>query len=197
MSSNVRRLIASDLYRYTESLGVGSFLRYFLLVPGFKYTVALRLRRWARDGGFPASLFGPLFALIHYRWSLKYGISIPVTAEVGPGLFMGHSGGIFVSDQAVIGRDCNLSQGVTIGVANRGLRAGHATIGDRVYIGPGAKIVGAVTVGADAAIGANAVVTKDVPAWAVVGGVPARVISNEGSPGYVARTGYGQAPPRA
>jgi serine O-acetyltransferase len=100
-----------------------------------------------------------------------------------------------VHGDAVIGRDCNLSHGVTLGQANRGPRAGAPVVGDRVYIGPGAKLIGAVKVGCDVAIGANAVVTHDLPDKAVAVGIPAKVISYEGSAGYISRTDYRE--PRA
>jgi serine O-acetyltransferase len=90
----------------------------------------------------------------------------------------------------VIGDNCNISQGVTIGEANRGPRKGTPVIGNNVYIGPGAKIIGAVHIGNNVAVGANCVVTRDVPDGAVVVGVPGRVISYEGSKGYIIRTDY-------
>ena len=90
-----------------------------------------------------------------------------------------------VSFYAVKGRNCNLSHQVTIGVSRRGARAGVPTIGDNVYIGPGAKIFGALSIGENAAVGANCVVTRDVPASGVVVGIPGQVISYEGSTGYI------------
>ena len=87
--------------------------------------------------------------------------------------------------RAKIGKNCNISQGVTIGQSNRGKRAGVPVIGDSVFIGPGAKIFGAITIGNNVAIGANAVVTSDVPDNAVVAGIPARILSLLGSAGYV------------
>jgi serine O-acetyltransferase len=95
-----------------------------------------------------------------------------------------------VHENCQIGRDCNISQGVTLGQANRGPRKGVPVIGDRVYLGPGAKVVGAVRVGSGVAIGANCVVTKDLPEQAVAVGVPARIISFAGSEGYISRTDY-------
>lgn len=79
-----------------------------------------------------------------------------------------------VNHRVRIGRNCNISHGVTLGQANRGRRTGVPVIGDGVYIGPGAKVVGAVTVGDNVAIGANCVVVDDVPDNAVVAGVPGR-----------------------
>src|SRR4030095_2942890 len=77
-----------------------------------------------------------------------------------------------------------------MGQATRGRRRGTPVIGRNVYIGPGAKIVGAVRVGDDVAIGANCVVTDDVPDHAVVAGIPGKVISFAWSAGYVTRTDY-------
>lgn len=113
------------------------------------------------------------------------GIQLPPAARIGPGLYIGHFGGVIVSSRAVLGRRCNLSQGVTIGEGGRGERQGVPVLGDRIYVGPGAKIFGAVHIGDDAAIGANAVVNVDVPAGVTVAGVPARVVSRRGSHGLI------------
>ena len=100
------------------------------------------------------------------------------------------SDSIVVHERSAIGKNCNISHGVTIGIMNRGSKAGVPIIGDNVYIGPGAKIMGNIKVGDNAAIGANAVVTKNVPDNAVVVGVPAKVISYDGSEGYINRMDY-------
>jgi serine O-acetyltransferase len=110
---------------------------------------------------------------------------IDYTADIGPGLYIGHFGQIIVHPKVSIGKNCSLSQGVTIGLSNRGENVGAATIGDEVFIGPGAKVIGKVNIGNRAAIGANAVVLKDVPDQAVAVGVPAKIISYKGSEGYV------------
>lgn len=122
---------------------------------------------------------------MHRHFKYKLGIDIPVGMEIGRGFYIGHFSCIVVSGEAVIGKNVNISQGVTIGRANRGERKGAATIGDEVYIGPGAKIVGKITIGNNVAIGANAVVTRDIPDNSVVVGIPARVISQEGAVGYI------------
>jgi serine O-acetyltransferase len=124
------------------------------------------------------------------RYTYKFGISIPFETNIGAGFYIGHFGGIVVNEACVIGKNCNISHGVTLGAVNRGERQGCPTIGDNVYIGPGAKIVGNIRVGSHAAIGANCVVTKDVPDHGVVVGIPGRVISQDGSVGYVNRTDY-------
>jgi serine O-acetyltransferase len=125
-----------------------------------------------------------------YHYECKYGIRIAVTTKIGPGLYIGNYSGIFVNTDTVIGKNFNISQGVVIGGANRGPRKGTAVIGDNVYIGPGAKIVGKVQIGNNVAIGANCVVTKDIPDNAVVVGVPGKAIKFSGSGDYVHNTDY-------
>ena len=132
----------------------------------------------------------PLLWLILHHHEIKYGISISYKTQIGSGFYIGHFGGIIVNHNAVIGKNCNISHQVTLGVANRGVRKGYPVIGDNVYIGPGAKIIGNVNIGNNAAIGANCVVTKDVPENGVVVGVPGKVISMDGSTGYINRTDY-------
>lgn len=124
-------------------------------------------------------------ALWHKMIQITTGISIPCGARIGKGLYIAHFGGIFVNDDVVMGENCNLSQGVTVGVGGRGERKGCPTIGDRVFIGPGAKLFGAIEIGDDVAIGANAVVTKSLPDNAVAVGIPAKVTSYQGSKDYV------------
>ena len=181
---SLRALVASDLYRYAGRLGAKSFLKCFYFTPGFKFTF------WFRVAGHclrtpAAKIFYYPSRLLLNHYAVKFGIGIPCQTQIGDGFYIGHFGGIVVTNAAVLGSNINISQGVTIGKVERGKRPGAPVIGDNVYIGPGAKIIGAVTVGNYAAIGANAVVTKDVPKGAVVGGVPAVVISMDGSHGYI------------
>jgi serine O-acetyltransferase len=131
-----------------------------------------------------------LARLILRHCKYKYGISIEPETHIGSGFYIGHFGCIFVAPDVTIGDNCNISQGVTIGRTYRGLRAGVPVIGNSVYIGPGAKIIGNVKVGNNVAIGANCVVTKDISDNGVVVGAPGRVISYAGSEGYIKRTNY-------
>jgi serine O-acetyltransferase len=132
----------------------------------------------------------PFFFLFYWRKGIRFGFDIPVSTKIGSGFYIGHFGGVIISGGAVIGKNCNISQGVTIGVVNRGANAGCPQIGDNVYIGPGAKIFGKVIVGNNVAIGANSVIVKDCPDNSVVAGVPGKVISYLGSTGYINRTDY-------
>jgi serine O-acetyltransferase len=190
----LRRCWRADLYRYGGETSTQALLRRVVSHPGYRYTFAMRLCAYLRTMQ-PRSLGRPLELLARLwlrRLRHAYGIDVPASARVGPGLYINHPGGIVVHNQAVIGANCNLSHGVTLGESNRGRRKGFPVVGDGVYIGPGAKLVGAVTVGDDVAIGANCVVTSDVPDHAVVVGVPGRVVSHDGAAGYVNRTDWGR-----
>lgn len=122
---------------------------------------------------------GILHIVLSKAAEMLCGVTIGVSAKIGRRLVIEHSGAIVVHGHAVLGDDCIIRQGVTIGnrYMDRPLEA--PVIGHRVNIGAGAKILGAVHIGDDAEIGANAVVLKDVPAGAVAVGVPARVILRE------------------
>lgn len=138
----------------------------------FQYRVAHHLRR-----RYPRSVLIRAASLLSRKMvEVACGISLPPSARIGTGLYIGHFGAIIVSGQAVIGEGCNISQGVTIGVSGTGDRRGAPTIGDHVYIGAGAKVIGPITVGDFVTIGANAVVTRDIPDGAIVAGVPAEIL---------------------
>ena len=104
------------------------------------------------------------------------GIVIGATATIGRRLCIEHHGCIVIHGNSVIGDDCLIRHGVTIGNSGSADPSGAPTIGDRVDFGAGAKVLGRIRIGNDVTIGANAVVVKDVPDFAVVGGVPARII---------------------
>jgi len=104
------------------------------------------------------------------------GVDIHPGAMLGPGLFIDHGTGVVIGETAEVGADVTIYHGVTLGGTSlhRGKR--HPTVGDRVTIGAGAKILGPITVGHDSRIGANAVVVKPVPPDSVVVGVPGQII---------------------
>jgi serine O-acetyltransferase len=188
--SELTYLIRSDLYRYTGKVNKYIFIRNILFSAGFKYSFWMRVCTFLREHFIWKYLLYRIayLILVHYRY--KYGITIQDATIIGSGFYISYFGCIVVNSRAIIGKNCNISNGVTIAQANRGKRKGTPTIGDNVYIGPGAKIIGNVKVGNGVAIGANCVVTKDIPDNAVVVGVPGKVISFDSSLGYINRTDY-------
>jgi serine O-acetyltransferase len=104
------------------------------------------------------------------------GVDIHPGAVLGPGLFIDHASGVVIGETAEVGADVTIYHGVTLGGTSlqRGKR--HPTVGDRVTIGAGAKVLGPITIGHDSRIGANAVVVRPVPPDSVVVGVPGQVI---------------------
>jgi serine O-acetyltransferase len=142
-----------------------------------------RYARWVNTRG----LWGPLrfalrvpYALVHRPSAALAGIQIPWDADIGKGLFINHFGSIWIGP-IVMGEHCNISHEVTIGVGGRGEFRGVPKIGNRVWIGPGAKIFGNIEIGDNVVIGANAVVSKSLPDNAVVVGNPGRIVGYEGS----------------
>ncbi|MEE6272788.1 serine O-acetyltransferase EpsC [Georgenia wangjunii] len=103
------------------------------------------------------------------------GVEIHPGASLGRRLFIDHGMGVVIGETAEVGEDVVLFHGTTLGGRSMTHGKRHPTVGDRVTIGAGAKVLGPVHVGDDARIGANAVVVKDVPAGAVAVGVPGRV----------------------
>ena len=103
------------------------------------------------------------------------GIELPCEATLGRRFRIDHFGGIVISGDAVFGDDCVIRNGVTVGLRYAGQR-GAPTVGNRVDIGAGAKILGPIQIGDDVLIGANAVVLIDVPSGSIAVGVPARVL---------------------
>ncbi len=117
------------------------------------------------------------------RYSVRLGLTIPPNV-FGPGLCIGHYGMIIVHGDAHVGSNCRIQGGVNIGnySTDPEMKTGHAPkIGNNVYIGPGAKLFGKIEIGNNVRIGANAVVNKDVLDNLTVGGIPAKVISNNPS----------------
>lgn len=118
--------------------------------------------------------FSALYKILKALAEILTGIDLPCEAQVGRRFRIDHFGGIVISGDAVFGDDCIIRNGVTVGLRRTGLR-GSPVIGNRVDIGAGAKILGPIHIGDDVAIGANAVVLKDVPANSIAVGVPARI----------------------
>jgi serine O-acetyltransferase len=138
-----------------------------------------RFGNW-RMGIKPKLLRAPLSVL--YRALFRgvrnlYGIELPYSARVGRRVVIEHQNGIVIHGNSSIGDDCIIRQGVTLGNRRLDRPFDAPRLGNRVNVGAGAKILGGVTIGDGAMIGANAVVRSDVPAGAVAVGIPARVLT--------------------
>jgi len=181
-------MLDADLFRYRGTTGRRAWLSAYLREPGFRFTHYLRKVRFYGERKKSLWIFAYAYHRImlhHYRF--RYGFDISPTTSIGPGLYIGHFGGVVISPHAVLGAHTNIAQGVTIGAASRGPRTGAPTLGDRVWVGANAIIVGKVTIGSDALIAPGSYVNFDVPEMAVVLGNPGKVVSNVGSKGYVNR----------
>lgn len=174
-----------DLYRYTGKVSIPIFLKYLLFNAGYKYTFTLRITCYLKNSCILCLPLYVIFRILLNHYTYKYGISIPYNTKISSGFYIGHFGGIVVNYKTVIGKNCNISQGVTIGETYGGKNPGVPVLGDNVYIGPGAKIIGGITVGNDVAIGANCVLTKSVPDNAIVVGIPGEILSYNGSGKYI------------
>ncbi|WP_408071430.1 serine O-acetyltransferase [Butyrivibrio sp. JL13D10] len=124
-------------------------------------------------------IYGAWLQYKYYKKRMKLGLSIPINT-FGPGLSIAHIGTIVVNGNASVGKNCRIQECVTIGATNGSSKAPQ--IGDNVFIGSGARIIGGITIANDVAIGANALVVKSILEEGItVGGVPARKISNNNS----------------
>ncbi len=128
---------------------------------------------------FLGRIYADILKLMFLRKSQKLGFSIGLNV-FGPGLSIGHYGQIVVNRNAKVGKNCRIHEGVTIGATNGESEA--PILGDNVFIASGAKIIGNIKIASNVAIGANAVVVKDITEEGItVGGVPAKKISNNSS----------------
>lgn len=108
------------------------------------------------------------------------GIEIHPGARIGKGLLIDHGMGVVIGETAEIGDDCTIYQGVTLGGTGKDVGKRHPTLGDRVMVGAGAKILGPVHIGSDSKVAANAVVLHEVPDACTAVGIPARVVRRGG-----------------
>ncbi|RAR70246.1 serine O-acetyltransferase [Flavobacterium aciduliphilum] len=167
--------IKADLYRYS-----GKSYSFFLLlksfwIPGFWFMFLFR-----KAGSFSKkSPLGIFYRLLCRRYSYKFGYQIPVGTKIGPGFYIGHFGAMIISPRTIIGKNCNIAHGVTIGAVMYGKRKGAPIIGDSVWFGTNSIIVGGIKIGNNVLIAPGAYVNFDVPDNSIVIGNPGKVIQKE------------------
>lgn len=166
---SVNNIIRADLSRYNSSKDMPKFQKW--------------MRRYQVENN-------PIIKLIYKILFVYYRNEncneIAGDSVIGGGLYIGHPFGITINANAIIGSNCNIHKGVTIGQENRGLRKGCPTIGNRVWIGINSTIVGKITIGDDVLIAPNSFVNFDVPSHSIVIGNPGKVIAKENATeGYI------------
>jgi serine O-acetyltransferase len=164
-------MLKQDILR-TYNMAEGSRLHKLIRcyrAPGVHAVTVYRFGQWLKRQSVIWRLFlEPFFVFSYHRIRSKWGIEIPRGADIGPGLYIGHYGAITIAGTTKIGKNANISQQKTIGISGEGDKKGSPTIGDNVYIAPGAKVFGKIIIGHNVKIGANAVVYKDIPDNAIV-----------------------------
>ncbi|MBP1149246.1 MULTISPECIES: serine O-acetyltransferase [unclassified Methylocaldum] len=151
-----------------------SYFEIFTTYPGVHAILAHRFshRLWNFGLKWPARFISTLA-----RWWT--GIEIHPGARIGKRFFIDHGMGVVIGETAVIGDDCTLYHGVTLGGTSWKKGKRHPTLGNGVVVGAGAKILGPITIADGARIGSNSVVLKSVPAGATVVGIPGHVVSTD------------------
>ena len=166
---NIRTDIKTVLKRDPAAHGT---LEVILAYPGFHALQLHRLAHALHNAGVPV-----LPRVISHLNRFFTGIEIHPGAKIGQSVFIDHGMGLVIGETAVIGDNCNLTQGVTLGGTSNRREKRHPTLLEGVSVGAGAKVIGAVTIGEYARIGAGSVVVANVPAYATVVGVPGHIVA--------------------
>lgn len=177
---DLKEYLQADLFRYSGAKATCYFLKALSpSLPAFRYTFLLR-----HASVFPkSSIRGFLYRVLLRHFSYKYGFQIQPNTRIGKGLYIGHLGTVVINGKAEIGDNCTLTHLVTIGQINRGSKAGCPKIGNNVFIGAGAVVVGKIVIGDNVLIAPNAFVNFDVPSNSIVAGNPATVRANANATG--------------
>lgn len=173
-----------DLYRWNGNVSFKYFCRMFSTP---KYRIVFFKRKCENSKGISFWFYRAIYELMIN----KYATDIPSKTKIGPGFIIRHVGGIAINSNAVIGKNVEILQGVTIGSERRGKREGSPQIGDNVWIGTNAVIVGKVHIGNNVLIAPNAFVNFDVPDNSIVVGNPGKITyKKDATDGYILHTDY-------
>ena len=177
MQDELKKILQADMYRYYDK------------IPFVKPIQIKYIRVFRKASCYPSkSILGIYYRLKLKHLSEKTGIQIPTRTKIGKGFYIGHFGTIIINPEVTIGDNLNIAAGVTIGKTNRGDKMGVPTIGNKVWIGTNAVIVGKITIGDDVLIAPNAYVNFDVPSHSVVIGNPGQIIARKNATeGYINR----------
>lgn len=179
-------LLQTDYKKY-RSYG-GNFITILFFTQGFWAILQYRIANFIfLKIKIPILQHLLLFLCLLWRKVIEIttGISIPASAIIGHSFYIGHFGGIILNAKTIIGNNCNIAQGVTIGVSGKDDKRGVPTIGSNVFIGANSVVAGKIVVGNNVLIGACSFVNTDVSDNSVMLGVPAKVLSQNSSNGYI------------
>lgn len=170
-----------DYYRLYGKKEKRPLLKGFL-IPSYKFVYFFRKATKHKN----TPLLGLIYKTILYHYQIKFGYQIYAGTQIGEGLYFGHWGAVIINPEVIIGKNCNIAQGVTIGQTNRGDSKGCPIIGDEVWIGANAVIIGKIKIGNNVLIAPNSYLTKNVPDNSIVVGNPARILPSEhATKGYI------------
>lgn len=180
---DLKEVINSDLFRYTQKITFKNLVKSLLIRPGFRTTYLLRKCKYYRGKNKLKFMFYK-FLLIKCKY--KYGYEIPVDVSFGKGIFINHLGNVIINPLAVIGDYFTTNGSLVIGQTNRGKNKGVPVLGNRVWIGNGAVLIGKINIGNNVMIAPNAYVNFDVPDNSIVIGNPGKIIPKENATdGYI------------
>lgn len=165
--------IYDDVYRYSGNRKLISLLKLLITNPGFLYIFVIR--KYQSSNFILIKLFLMILSRVLV---IIFHFQIPLSTKIGKGFYIGHFGAIIINPKTELGKNINIANGVTIGQENRGLREGAPVIGDEVWIGTNAVIVGKIKIGNNVLIAPNSYVNFDVPDNSIVLGNPGKVIDN-------------------
>jgi serine O-acetyltransferase len=180
-------VFSEDLLKYKQYSNKSSFIL-LLTQQGlwaiFVYRMNNKIYKSKLPGLFKKILlfFGVIFQKVV---EILTGIVIPYTAKIGKRFYIGHFGNIIINSNVEIGENCNISQGVTIGVSGTGDNRGTPAIGNNVYIGANAVLAGKIRIGDNSVIAANSLVIQSFEPNSKIMGVPARRIGDIKSNSYI------------
>ena len=174
----MKNKFSKDLYRYYGEEGE-SFVQRLLRPTELKYIALFRKTESCRFK--PLKLF---YTVKLKLMSYKTQIQIPARTKIGEGFYIGHTGRVIINPDAVLGKNMNISTGVTIGYENRGKRQGAPTFEGNCWIGTNSVVVGNVNIGEDVMIAPLTFVNFDVPSHSIVIGNPAKIIHKDNATDY-------------
>ena len=179
------QLILTDYTKY-KKYG-GNLITIFFFTQGFWAVFQYRVANAVYKMRVPLLKQGLQILCLFWQKIIEVttGISIPASVQIGNSFYIGHFGGIILNGQAILGDNCNISQGVTIGVSGIGERRGVPIIGSNVYIGANAVVIGKIHIQDNVLIAACSLVNTNVKVNSVMLGVPAQKISEKSSEGYI------------